>query len=156
MVALVTSVANADLDGFGGKVKILAVDHGSLRIGLAISDETGTIANPLQVIKHTSRLMDAAQVAEVARSKGAGLIVVGQSMDDNGNPTFEGRRAGRFADSIRTQVDIPVVMWDEAFTTQEARSARISMGVPRSKRSGHLDELAATVLLQSYLEGNKR
>jgi putative Holliday junction resolvase len=137
-------------------MRILAVDPGSKRIGLALSDLTGTIANPLMVVQHVARLLDAAAVAEVAASHQVGLIVVGQSLDDDGNPSFEGRRASRFAEALKTQTTIPVVLWEESFTTRDARSARIQMGVPRRKRTGHLDDLAATVLLQSYLDANPR
>jgi putative Holliday junction resolvase len=133
-------------------MRILAVDHGEKRIGLAISDSTGTIANPLKVIQHISRAIDAAQVADIAAQNQTGLIVIGQSFDDDGKPNLAGRRAGRFADMLKTQTQIPIVMWDESFSTQSARSARIEMGVSRKKRSGHLDELAATIILQTYLD----
>ena len=132
----------------------MAVDPGSKRIGLAISDATGTIANPLTVLNHVARLLDAAAVADLAKTMGAGLIVIGQSLDDDGHPTFEGRRAGRFAEALKTQTDLPVVFWDESFTTQDARAARIAMGVSRKNRLGHLDSIAATILLQSYLDAN--
>jgi putative holliday junction resolvase len=135
-------------------MRILAVDPGSKRIGLALSDPTGTIANPLTVLNHAARLLDAAAVADLAKTNGAGLIVVGQSLDDDGHPTFEGRRAGRFAEALKTQTNLPVVFWDESFTTQDARAARIAMGVSRKNRLGHLDSVAATVLLQSYLDAN--
>ncbi|MFH1908062.1 MAG: Holliday junction resolvase RuvX, partial [Chloroflexota bacterium] len=101
---------------------------------------------------HVSRVIDAATVAGQAAAYEAGLIVVGQSLDEQGRPTFEGRRAARFAAALRAQTSIPVILWDEAFTTQEARAARIAMGVSRQKRAGHLDDLAATLLLQSYLD----
>ena len=65
-------------------MRILAVDHGEKRIGLALSDPTGTIANPLTVIKHVSRTIDAAQVATLASEHEARLIVIGQSFDENG------------------------------------------------------------------------
>jgi putative Holliday junction resolvase len=135
-------------------MRILAVDPGSKRIGLAISDSTGSIANPLAVINHISRLVDAATVAEIAKTNDAGLIVVGQSLDDDGNPTLEGRQAGRFGQALKTQINLPVVFWDESLTTQDARAARIAMGVSRKNRSGHLDSLAASILLQSYLDAN--
>ena len=137
-------------------MRILAVDPGSKRIGIAISDPTGTIANPLAVLEHVARLLDAAAVAELAKTNAAGLIVVGQSLGDDGYPSFEGRRAGRFAEALKSQTDLPVVFWDESFTTQEARAARIAMGVSRKNRHGHLDSVAATVLLQSYLDANPR
>jgi putative Holliday junction resolvase len=60
----------------------------------------------------------------------------------------------RFAEALKTQTGIPVMLWEESFTTQDARSARIQMGVSRKQRSGHLDDLAATLILQSYLDAN--
>jgi putative pre-16S rRNA nuclease len=133
-------------------MRILAVDHGGKRIGLAISDLTGTIANPLKVLEHVSRVIDAASVADIAAHNEVELIVVGQSFDEDGNPNAAGRRAARFADALKTQTQLPIVMWDESFSTQTARAARIEMGASRKKRAGHLDELAATIILQSYLD----
>jgi len=135
-------------------MRILAVDHGEKRIGLAISDPTGTIANPLTVVKHVSRAIDAAQVATIASEHEAGLIVIGQSFDEDGQPNLAGRRAARFAEALQSQTNIPIQMWDESFSTQKARAARIQMGVSRKQRAGHLDEIAATVILQSYLEAH--
>jgi len=135
-------------------MRVLAVDHGEKRIGLAISDPTGTIANPLAVVRHVSRTIDAAQVANIASEQEAGLIVVGQSFDEGGQLTLAGRRAARFAEALGGQTDIPIQMWDESFSTQKARAARIQMGVSRKQRSGHLDEIAATVILQSYLDAH--
>jgi putative Holliday junction resolvase len=136
-------------------MRILAVDHGEKRIGLALSDPSGTIANPLTVIKHISRMMDAAQVATLAAEHGAELIVIGQSFDEEGHPNLAGRRAAKFAGALQEQTQIPVVLWDESFSTQDARAARIELGVSRKKRSGHQDALAAVMILQSYIESNK-
>ncbi|MDQ2691062.1 MAG: Holliday junction resolvase RuvX [Chloroflexota bacterium] len=136
-------------------MRILAVDHGEKHIGLAISDPTATIASPLKVIQHVSRLMDAAQVANLASENDVALIVIGQSFDEEGRPNLAGRRAAKFAQALKEQTPIPVVLWDESFSTQEARAARIEMGVSRKKRGGHMDELAAVMILKSYLEANK-
>ena len=135
-------------------MRVLAVDHGEKRIGLAISDLTGTIANPLTVVKHVSRMIDSAQVATIASEQDAKLIVIGQSFDEDGQPNLAGRRAARFAEALREQTNLPIKLWDESFSTQEARAARIRMGVSRKKRSGHLDQIAATVILQSYLDAH--
>lgn len=135
-------------------MRILAVDHGEKRLGVAISDPTGTIANPLAVINHVARLLDAAAIAQLAQDQEAGLIVIGQALDDEGEPTPQSRRAARFAQAIRLQTSLPVELWDESGSTQAARDARISMGVSRSKRRSHLDDLAATVILQSYLDAH--
>ena len=136
-------------------VRILAVDHGEKRIGLALSDPTETIASPLKVIEHVSRLLDAAQVATLAHENDVGLIVIGQSFDEEGRPNLAGRRAAKFAAALKEQTQIPVVLWDESFSTQDARAARISLGVSRKDRSGHQDALAAVMILRSYLESNR-
>ncbi|MEJ2264524.1 MAG: Holliday junction resolvase RuvX [Anaerolineales bacterium] len=135
-------------------MSILGVDPGSKRIGLAVSDPSGSIANPLTVIEHVSRPLDAAAIAQIASEHNAKRIIVGQSLDKHGQPTLEGRRAARLAAALRSQTDLPVELWDESFSTQEARAARIAMGAPKSKRRGHMDALAATVILQSYLDAH--
>lgn len=133
-------------------MRILAVDPGDKRIGLAISDPSGTIANPMTVLHHISRPVDAAAIAALALEQGAGLIVVGQALDDNNEIGPSARKAGRMAEAIRLQCSIPVILWDESGSTQTARQAVIDLGVSRYKRRGHLDHLAATVILQSYLD----
>jgi len=133
-------------------VKILAVDPGEKNIGIAVSDVTGTIANPLTVIQHISRPLDAAAISQLAKEQHVERIIVGQALDEEGKPTYEGRRSVRLAAAIRSQTETPVELWDESNSTQIARSARIAMRVNRRKRQGHMDELAATVILQSYLD----
>jgi putative holliday junction resolvase len=134
--------------------RLLGVDPGDKRIGLAASDLTGTIASPLRVLEHSARMVDAAQIAALAQEIQAVGIVVGQALDDDGLPTPEGRKAARLAEAIRSQTNLPVECWDESFSTQTARQTRIAMGVSRRKRSGHLDDLAAAVILQSYLDAH--
>ncbi len=136
-------------------MRILAVDHGEKRIGLALSDATATIASPLKVVEHVSRAIDAAQVADIASQNDVKLIVIGQSFDEEGKPNPAGRRAGRFADELKNQTNIPIELWDESFSTQDARAARIELGVSQNKRAGHQDAFAAVVILQSYLEAKR-
>jgi putative Holliday junction resolvase len=135
-------------------MRILAVDHGQKNLGLALSDETGTLARPLGVIAHVSKIVDAAQVAERAGALGAGHVIVGVSYDEAGDPNPAGRRAMNFAEALRLQTELPVELWDESLTTQDARAARIAGGAPRKKRAGHLDDVAAAVLLQDYLDSH--
>jgi len=136
--------------------RVLAVDPGDQRIGLAISDPSRTIANPLRVIQHVARKVDAALIAQIASEEGVIMIIVGQPLDDEGEIGPAARKAGRLAEAIRQQTDLPVQLWDESLSTQEAVQARRAMGARREKRSGHLDELAATVLLQSYLDAHSQ
>ncbi len=136
-------------------MKVLGVDHGERRIGLAISDVTGTIAGPLSVLKHVSRAVDAAQVAALASEHQAELIVVGESFDEEGRANTAGRRVERFAEALKLQTTLPIVLWDESMSTSDARDFRIEMGAPRKRRRGHLDEAAAAVILQSYLDAQR-
>jgi putative holliday junction resolvase len=133
-------------------MRILAVDPGEKRLGIAVSDPTGMIARPLSVLNHVGRAVDAAAIAQLAVEHEVGLIIVGQALDDDNQPTLQSRQAARLAAAIRQQSRLPVELWDESGSTQDARSVRIEMGVSRRKRAGHLDDLAAAIILQSYLD----
>jgi putative Holliday junction resolvase len=135
-------------------MRILAVDPGEKRIGIALSDPTGMIANPLTVLKHVSRAIDAATIAQLAQEHEAGKIIVGQALDDENQPTVQSRSAYRLAAVIRSQTAIPVELWDETGSTQAAQAAGIALGVSRRKRRGHLDDIAATYILQTYLDAH--
>jgi len=137
-------------------MRVLAIDPGEKRLGIAISDPSGTIANPLSVLKHLSRSLDAASIAQIAEENQVGQIVVGQALDTEDQPTLQSRRAAHLAEAIRQQTNLPVVLWDETGSTQAARAARLAMGVSRRKRRGHLDDLAATYILQTYLDSQSK
>ena len=132
--------------------RILAVDWGAKRIGLAVSDPTRTIANPLTVIEHTARVKDAQAIVAFAQEKGASLILVGVTYDLENNLTPSGRSAKRLAEAIREQTAIEVKLWSEDGSTQAAQRSRLEMGMPKNKRKGHFDAIAATYFLQNYLD----
>lgn len=134
---------------------VLAIDHGEKRIGVAISDTGRTIARPLQIIMHTSGQQDARRILALVNENKAGVIVVGQSMDDEGRPNLAGRRAARFAALLGTLTGREIVMWDEAFSSQDARQWRIASGASRKKRAAADDAAAAAVILQSYLDAQR-
>ncbi|MBS1249714.1 MAG: putative pre-16S rRNA nuclease [Chloroflexi bacterium] len=136
----------------GTSGRILAIDPGDKRLGLALSDSTGTIANPLKVLQHVSRQEDAEAIAQLAADHNVVTIVVGQAINWDGEVSFQGRKAARLAGAIRAKTEIPVKLWNEYGSTQAAQDARLAMGVSRDRRGGHLDEVAATVILQNYLE----
>ncbi len=133
-------------------MRVLAVDHGQKNLGLAISDETGMLARPLLILPHISKLIDAAQIAEQAVRLEAQRIIVGVSYDEEGLPNPAGRRAINFLEALKLQTELPVELWDESLTTQDAQSVRAASGAPKKKRIGHLDDVAAAVLLQDYLD----
>ncbi len=132
-------------------MKILAVDPGDKRLGIAISDPSGTLARPYCVINHQARTEDAQKIVEIAQEEDVQLIVVGWALDSDGGVGYRARKSQRLAKEIEKHCDLPVLMWDESFTTQDAIESRKKLGVSRKKRKGHLDDLAASILLQDFL-----
>lgn len=124
--------------------RILAVDPGEARIGLAISDPTRTIARPLQVLRHRSRQEDAVRILSIAEEQGAKLILVGVPYDQEGAVGPQARKALRLLEAIQALSDIPAVPWDESGSTLEALRLRGA--------DPELDARAAAVILQDYLD----
>jgi putative Holliday junction resolvase len=123
---------------------VLAVDPGEVRIGLAISDPTRTIARPLEVLRHASRMADAKAILEHATRHGAQTIVVGLALDAEGEVGPQARRAMRLAEALRELSPLTVETWDESGSTQAARRDRPDDPL--------LDARAAAVILQDYLD----
>lgn len=135
--------------------RVLAVDWGAKRIGLALSDPTRTIASPLTVINHRSRAEDAGVIVKNANEKGAALILVGVTYTAENELSPSGRSAMRLLEAIRELTSIEVQSWSEEGSTQAAKRSRIEMGLPKSKRKGHFDQIAAAIFLQTYLDEAK-
>ena len=133
-------------------MRILGIDPGDKKIGISISDLSCTIANPLVTLIHKSRKANAEKIIQIADENDVHLVVIGQSLDSDGIPTYQGRKSRRLAAEIESQSNLETVLWDEFGTTKTALEARRQIGVPRRKRSGHQDALAAAVILQGYLD----
>jgi putative holliday junction resolvase len=130
----------------------MAVDPGEKHIGLAISDETGTLARGLSVINHVSLNQDCLQIAKLAGTNGVVKIIVGSPIGGNGEERPQTRHAQKLADMLAEKSGLPVELWDENGSTQKARAFSLEAGVKREKRGGHLDAVAAAVILQSWLD----
>jgi putative Holliday junction resolvase len=131
---------------------VLAVDWGSRRLGLAVSDPTRTLARPLCVIEHTSRLKDAARILMIAEENKVGSIIIGVNYDDQFEPTFSGRSAMRLLKEIQSKTSIAIIPWNEAGSTRAAVASRLKLGIARKKRKGHHDSIAAAFILQDFLD----
>jgi len=130
----------------------MGVDPGHKRIGIALSDISGNFPKPLCILEHESRKTDARNIVNLAIKQGVEKIVMGISLDENNQPTPIGENALRLADEVRSQTNLPVILWDEFETTRLAKKTLIEMGVKRNKRKGHHDDMAAAILLQSFIE----
>jgi putative Holliday junction resolvase len=133
-------------------MRILAIDPGEKRIGLALSDPERIIASSYGVVIHKAFEDDIMSINNIIIQNEVSLVVIGQPFDEDGNATPSSRRAVKFGEGLKSRFQIQVVYYDEGGTTQEAKEAALLMGLNRKNRRGHLDNLAATILLQRYLD----
>ncbi len=135
-------------------MKILGIDHGNARIGVAISDPTGSFARPLQIVKHISRSEDAVTVTDIAKAEDCQVIVVGIPLDADGSMGPRARSVNRFIEKLQSKSDLPVIAWDESHSTQQALQASIARGEGKKKRQKAMDDQAAAIILQDYLDNH--
>ena len=134
--------------------RYLAVDPGEKFLGLAVSDPTGRLARPLQVLRHQSHRADAEAIARLARQWEVTTIVVGLATDVHGRATtLQARRARNLARHLRRVTGLPVVLWDETGTTQAARAVWAATR-RRGRHRQRPDAAAAVLLLQAYLNAH--
>ncbi|MBZ5726457.1 MAG: Holliday junction resolvase RuvX [Acidobacteriia bacterium] len=132
--------------------RILALDLGKKRIGLAISDPLGMTAQGLPNLVRTNKRSDLAAIGQLAREREAGLILMGNPINMGG---LEGRQSGwvrEFAAALEKHTGLPVRLWDERLTSVEAGRVLRSSGISIEKRAAAVDRLSAVILLQSYLD----
>jgi putative holliday junction resolvase len=131
--------------------RVLAVDLGTRRIGVALSDPAGAIASPLETIIHRERHRDLAEVARLARAHGVSRIVIGWPRNMDGTSGPAAKQAEAFARALRQTVDAPVDLWDERLSTAAAERALRDANVKRGRRRAVRDQVAAALILQAYL-----
>ncbi len=136
--------------------RVMAVDPGAKRIGLAISDETGTLARGLSVIKHVSMKEDCQKISRMAAENEVKIILVGNPLGESGEERPQTRHAKKLAEMLAEFSGLQVHLVDESGSTQQARNFRLQAGANRTQRSGHLDDAAAAVILQNWLDMNQK
>ena len=136
-------------------MRTLAVDPGSKRVGLAVSDPSGTIASALSTEPAEPAATLASRLAEIAKAQEAGRIVVGLPLRLDGRHGPEAKAAQELADRLRKASGLPVELVDERLTTAEAERSLIAGGMRREKRRATVDRVAATLLLQGHLDSKR-
>lgn len=133
-------------------MRILALDHGSKRVGVAISDETFTIAQPVEYIpaEPNSRLIE--RIRELIRERDAGLVLVGMPRNMDGSYGLAAQKVQEFVQTLRTALEVPVKTWDERLTSVQANRCLREANVRQRKSRERVDKIAAAILLQSYLD----
>jgi putative Holliday junction resolvase len=133
-------------------VRILAIDPGTVRLGLALSDPSGTIAQPLSVLARRSEPEDLKALTELVERHEVGMIVIGLPRLMDGRLDAAAQQAQAFGAQVARATGRPVAYWDERLTSVAAERYLIEQGKRRSKRRQEIDRVAATLLLQGYLD----
>jgi putative Holliday junction resolvase len=132
--------------------KILAIDWGSARLGLAVSDDLGLTAQGMETVPRTSEVRALDVIEGHVRALGVEAIVVGlpRNMDGSDGPSAEAART--FARALEERLHLPVHLWDERLTSLAAERMLVGAGVRRRARRGLVDQVAATLILQGFLD----
>lgn len=132
--------------------RVLGIDFGSVRIGLAVSDELGLLAHPLETIPGAKIGAAARRVAEIAREKNVERIVLGMPRQMNGELGAAAAEVTAFAEKLRPLLGCEVLLWDERLTTTAANRALRDAGQKMRRTRGFVDQVAAQMILQGYLD----
>jgi putative holliday junction resolvase len=132
--------------------RILGFDVGDRRIGLAISDPLGYTAQPLFTLHRTNRRADMKWLARVLRKNAVTEVVVGNPLHMSGDQSPQAAKVQAFAEELRTEFGITVHLWDERLTTTQAHRHLDEAGHAAMGRKGIIDQVAAVLILQSFLE----
>lgn len=133
-------------------LRILALDFGKRRIGLAISDELGITAQGLETVQRTNIREDIQRLAQLISEKSVSLILMGNPLHMSGSESRQAEYARDFASRLSERTGVEVRFWDERLTTVAAQRVLKESGISIQKRARAVDRLAAVILLESYLD----
>jgi putative holliday junction resolvase len=132
--------------------RVLALDLGKRRIGLALSDELGITAQGLQTLERSNIREDLAKLAALASEKNVSLILMGNPLHMSGHESRQTQYTREFAERLKAATGLPIEFRDERLTTVEAERVLRQSGISIQKRAKAVDRLAAVILLESYLD----
>jgi putative Holliday junction resolvase len=132
--------------------RILGVDYGSVRIGLAVSDSDRRIASPLTTYQRRGQEADVTYFKNLIEREEITQIVVGLPIHLSGQEGEKAKESRKFGQWLGKATSLPIVFWDERFTTVEAEGHLLSAGLTRKRRRERIDRVAAQILLQSYID----
>lgn len=136
-------------------MRILGLDYGDKRIGVAVTDVLSITAHSLDVIQRKDDEKDFQQIAKIIKEYEISEIVVGFPLNMNGTVGPKAQEVTKFVETLKSKFQIPVNTWDERLTTAEGEKLLIDADVSRKKRKGIIDKMAANFILQSYLSWRK-
>ncbi len=140
--------------------RTLGIDYGMKRVGVAVSDPMGIIAQGIDTLANDSTLIG--KITDIVKKMLVGRIVVGKPLKLSGEAGTSAAEAAKFAERLRERMarefpEVEVVEWDERFTTTIAQKTQLELGVKKKERQkkGNLDRMASQLILQSYLDSHK-
>jgi putative Holliday junction resolvase len=133
-------------------MRILGLDYGRKRIGVAICDEMGVVARSLVAIERKTIEKDMAEIERLACEYDVEKIVIGYPLTLDGKEGIQCKRVSKFSEMIEERLSLPVIKWDESLSTKEAEDILIEADMGRKKRRKSVDKLAAAIILQRYLD----
>jgi putative Holliday junction resolvase len=133
-------------------MRILGLDYGRKRIGVAICDELGLVARSLLAIERKTIKKDMAEIEMLAHEYDVEKIVIGYPLTLDGKEGIQCKRVSKFSEMIEERLSLPVVKWDESLSTKEAEDFLLEADMGRKKRRKRVDKLAAAIILQRYLD----
>ncbi len=133
-------------------MRILALDHGTVRIGVALSDELQIIAQPLEFIPAEPFDGFLTRLQQLLREKEVELILIGMPRNMDGSYGPAAQKVQAFVSQLKDCINVPLKLWDERLTSAQANRLLIQGKVRRDKRKQKVDQMAAAILLQSYLD----
>ena len=136
-------------------MRVMGLDIGTRNIGVALSDESGTLAQAKEVIRRTNDEKAIDSIRRIAEEAGVKEIVLGLPLCMNGSMGERAKDSARFAEKLKKRTGLAVRLWDERFSTREAEGAMLEASVRREKRKEIVDKLAAQIILQGYLDSLK-
>ncbi len=134
--------------------RLLGLDVGDARIGVAVSNESGFVVTPHGVVRRKPEATALAEIMRIAEAENVAGIVVGLPLSLSGEFSDQTRSVAAFVERLAKQTALPVVTWDERYTTVEAEHILREMGVRRERWREQIDAVAATVILQDYLDAH--
>ena len=133
-------------------MRVLGLDVGDIRIGVALSDETATLASGLPTLTRVGPRKDVKALARIVREREVGEVVVGMPWRLDGTVGSQAEKVLAFVEALRRAVGVPVTLWDERLTSVAADELLAEAGVRRKHRKGKIDRAAAVLILQGYLD----
>ena len=137
------------------KARTLCLDVGDKRIGVAISDPDGRVALPRKVLKRTSLEKDLETISDIIEENQVFMLVIGHPISLSGGKSRQTLLVEEFTEELKNNIDIETVLWDERLSTSEADKSLSSMGTDSRKRKDRIDGIAASLILQNYLDKNR-